>query len=292
MAAFVAPMALSLAQGCGASAPPVSSAPSTTPPDRGPVSVLYAGSLTGVMETRLGPALRSATGVHLDGVGAGSQALANDIKAGIYRGDVFLSAGTSVDDSLRGPANGKWLTWDAAFARTELVLGYNPHSAFADRLRSRPWYEVVTSPGLRLGRTDPVLDPKGTLTVKAVQQAATELKDPGLVQVLQGTGEVFPEETLVGRLQAGQLDAGFFYLAEAKAAGIPTVPLSPIHVSATYTVTVLRGAPHPAGAQAFVRFLVGPTARRILGGAGLVLVEPPAITGTVPSGLRAALGLR
>jgi len=59
---------------------------------------------------------------------------------------------------------------------------------------------------------------------------------------------VFPEETLVGRLQAGQLDArAFFYANEAKEAGIPTVTLGAIQLAATYTVTVLDKAPPRLG---------------------------------------------
>src|SRR5207302_1330629 len=97
--------------------------------------------------------------------------------------------------------------------------------------------------GFLLGRTDPVLDPKGQLTMQALIQAATFSNDPGL-GISKTTAGVFPEETLVGRLQAGQLDAGFFYTNEAREAGIPAVTLGAIQLAATYTVTVLDNAPH------------------------------------------------
>ena len=54
----------------------------------------------------------------------------------------------------------------------------------------------------------------------------------------------------MGRLQSGQLDAGFFYSAEAATAHIPTVSLKPVFKYALYTVTILKGDPDPGGAAA------------------------------------------
>jgi molybdate/tungstate transport system substrate-binding protein len=94
----------------------------------------------------------------------------------------------------------------------------------------------------------------------------------------------------VGRLQAGQLDAGFFYTVEAGAAGIPTVSLSPIDERATYTVTVLHRAPDREGAVAFVRFLLGARGRALMRRAGLAVIAHPRATGTaVPTAVSAAL---
>ena len=52
-----------------------------------------------------------------------------------------------------------------------MVIGYNPTSKFATDLQaasngSKPWYQVLEEPGLRLGRTDPALDPKGVRTLR------------------------------------------------------------------------------------------------------------------------------
>jgi molybdate/tungstate transport system substrate-binding protein len=103
---------------------------------------------------------------------------------------------------------------------------------------------------------------------------------------------MFPEETLVGRLQSGQLDAGFYYASEAAAAKIPTVPLTGEDLKATYTVTVLNRAPHRAAAAAFVSFLLGPSGQRILKQDGFTLLTPPKVTGTgVPAGLKGVLAL-
>jgi molybdate/tungstate transport system substrate-binding protein len=274
------------AAACGSSSSTSSSSSSTTQPDRGPVDVLYAGSLVNLMERDLGPKFTSTTGYRFSGFGAGSAQVANQIKGGVRQGDVFISASPQVNTTLEGPANGNWLSWYASFAKGGLVIGYNPHSRFAAQLRTQPWYQVITQPGFLLGRTDPVLDPKGQLTVQALTQAATTYDDPALLTVTRTSGGVFPEETLVGRLQAGQLDAGFFYTNEAKEAGIPTVTLGAVQLAATYTVTVLGRAPHASGATAFVDYLLGSRGQGILTAHGLSLIRPPQQSGSgVPSNL-------
>lgn len=233
--------------------------------------MLYAGSLVNLMEHQIGPAFDSATNFTFQGYPGGSSSLAQQVRGKIRRGDVFLSASPSAAQSLEGSTNGSWVSWYATFATSPLLLAYNPRGRFAARLTSEPWWQVVTLPGFLLGRTDPKLDPKGVLTVQALNQAAQAHSDPGLAKLATSTTNVFPEEDLVGRLEAGQLDAGFFYSVEAAAARpqLPTVSLSPITLGATYTITVLRGAPNAVGAAAFVRFLLSPERATVLEAAGL-----------------------
>lgn len=255
----------------------------------GPVQVLYAGSLVWLMEQRVGPAFNKATGYTFVGYSAGSTELASDIKGGVRLADVFVSASPDVNNSLEGQANGDWVTWYATFASAPLVIGYNPHSRFANELKTKPWEQVVTQPGFLLGRTDPATDPKGQLAVQAIQEAAESTNDKSLLALLNNTSEIFPEETLVGRLQAGQLDAGFFYSSEAAQAGIPTVSLGSVHLSATYTVTVVKRAPDPAGGTSFVTYLLGPAGTRQMKESGLD-VSTPKFHGTgVPSQLLSTL---
>ncbi|MGH9115690.1 MAG: substrate-binding domain-containing protein, partial [Acidimicrobiales bacterium] len=250
-----------------------------------------AGSLVDLMQNEVEPSFHAATGYAVEGFPAGSKALAAEIKGEVRRGDVFVSASPGVNKDLEGSSNGAWVSWYVTFATAPLVLGYNPSSRFAHDLRTRPWYQVVTEPGFLLGRTDPSTDPKGKLAVTALESAATTHHTPGLAALARTSSGVFPEETLVGRLQAGQLDAGFFYSSEAAAARIPTVALTGEDLEASYTVTVLRGAPDPTGAEAFVTWLLGPAGRAALTSEGFRLLPSPTVTGTgVPSGVRRALG--
>jgi molybdate/tungstate transport system substrate-binding protein len=260
----------------------------------GSVNVLYAGSLVNLMERDIGPAFGKASGAQFRGFGAGSNALANQIKGKLRRGDVFISANPKVDATLTGAANGDWVRWYITFAHSPLVIGYNPSSRFAQDFKRKPWYEVLREPGIRIGRTDPKLDPKGALTVQLLQQAEQFYKIPGLsAQVLgaaDNPAQVLPEETLVGRLQSGELDAGFFYSTETVDARIPAEQLPPaIAPKATYTVTILRDAPNAAASTRFVRFLLGREGQRILHAHGLA-TESPVLTGdaaTLPQSLHA-----
>lgn len=272
--------------GCGSGAgAPAGSAPARQA--KGTARVLYAGSLVNLMEHDLGPAFASASGYTYEGIGAGSTELVAQIKGGVRTGDVFISAAPAANRGLEGAANGNRVSWYATFAQAPLVLGYNADSSYAPLFRTEPWYQVIQQPAIHVGRTDPALDPKGTLTVQAMARAATALNLPALNDVLQRF-PVFPEETLVGRLEAGQLDAGFFYANEAAEQHIPSVSIAPVSLSATYTVTVLNDAPNPAGGDAFVAFLLGSTGRATLARHGLTVV-PPALTGasdSVPPSLR------
>lgn len=278
-----------LASSCGASKQD-SSAPSTAPRG-GPVTVIFAGSLEALMEDELGPAFEKADGYDYRGFGGGSTEDAMQIKARARRGDVFISAAATADSDLRGPSNGGWVSWDATFASSPLVLGYDPSSAFGKELaRGTPWYRVLAQRGIMVGRTDPKLDPKGALTVQALDEAAARLARPSLASALSSF-PVFPETDLVGRLQAGQLDAGFLYAIEAHVAHIPSVSLGPVHRSVEYTVTILERAANRAGAEAFVRYLLGARGASILRSSGLIPVKPT-LTGepaAVPGGVRAEL---
>jgi molybdate/tungstate transport system substrate-binding protein len=263
--------------------------------NRGTVDVLYAGSLVAFMERGLGPAFEHATGYGFSGIGGGSTELAAEIKGGVRRADVFVSASSAADAALEGARNGRWVSWYTAFMASPLMLAYNPHSHYGEELRRGvPWYRVLTQSGIRVGRTDPKLDPKGVLTVEAVERAASRLHDPALSRALPSF-EVFPETGLVGRLQSGQLDAGFFYAVEAKKAGLATVALAPVYKYANYTVTVLAGAPDPAAAAAFVRYLVSSRRAFTLTSNGLNPISPPQFHGSraaVPATLRTLVGAR
>lgn len=242
----------------------------------GTVNILYAGSLVNLMEHGIGPAFDEATGDRFRGYAGGSNKLANEIKGKLRKGDVFISANPKVNEGLMGAANGGWVTWYIAFAESPVVIGYNAASTFAADFKAKPWYRVLLEPGIKIGRTDPKLDPKGALTVALMKQAEAFYKSPGLVQKVLGAPEnpaqVLPEETLIGRLQSGQLDVGFFYSTETSDATIPALNLPPeIAPKAVYTVTTLRDAPNAAGADQFVAFLLGPGGRDLLGQHGLTL---------------------
>ena len=275
-----------------AASSPAAASPSSSATGTGSVDVLYAGSLVNLITKQVGPAFQTASGYSVTGAGAGSTALVTDIKGKVYKGDVFISASPKATATLMGSANGGWVTYYVSFASSNVVLGYNANSKFASQLKSEPWYKAITTPGLKLGFTDPATDPKGKLVAEALTDTAKSQNLPALTAIENDKGDVFPEETLVARLQSGQLDAGFFYTAEAVPVNIPTVPLTgTTDLKATYTISTLAGAPNEAGAEAFVAYLLSPAGTALLQQDGFDLIAPPTVTGTgVPSTVQSAIG--
>ncbi len=273
------------------SSAPSSAAASAAATGSGSVNVLYAGSLVNLMTKQVGPAFQKASGYSVNGEGAGSTALVTDIKGKIDKGDVFISASPTATKTLMGSSNGDWVSWYVSYASSNVVLGYNPKSKFANDIKTKPWYQAITEPGLKLGFTDPATDPKGKLVAQALSDTAKSKKLPALTAIENDKGDVFPEEDLVARLQSGQLDAAFFYTAEATPAKIATVPLTGETLKATYTISTLKGAPNEAGAEAFVAYLLGPAGQATLKQDGFDLITPPTTTGSgIPASVQSALG--
>lgn len=292
---------------------------SSSPP-KGTVNVAYAGSLVNLMEHKLGLAFQHESGYTYQGRGAGSTALANQIKSKLISPDVFISASAGAYQPLEGAANGNIVSWYISFAATAMVIGYSPKSSFASQFQAAasgatPWYQVLEEPGLRLGRTDPALDPKGVNTLFTMQLAGKYYQQPGLASQILGAdnnpAQIFPEETLVARLGSGQLDAGFFYLNEVKDASLPYITLpaqinlgdpsqSSYYAQASYitstgvkqtgkpilySVTIPSTVKNQAGAEAFVAYLLGDAGKMVLTNDGIARI--PIIVGgdasTIPS---------
>jgi molybdate/tungstate transport system substrate-binding protein len=232
-----------------------SSATSASADASGPVKVAYAASLANLMEHDLGPAYDKATGGSFQGDAAGSTQLVTEIKGKVKQADVFISAST---DANAGP-----------------------NSKFAADIKTKPWNQVITEAGFKMGASDPKLDPKGKLAAQALAKDG----------IAQSAVQVFPEEQLVGRLEAGQLDAGFFYSSEAAELNIPTVPLGDLKLQATYTVSVLNKAPDSSAGIAFVQYLLSDAGKALLTKHGLQL-QPIKVTGdssAVPAQLQSLL---
>jgi molybdate/tungstate transport system substrate-binding protein len=235
------------------------------------ITVLYAGSLVGLMERSVAPAFKQQTGDGFNGHAAGSQEIAKQVKEGTLQGDVFISADPKVNALLSGATNEDRVKWYVTFAESPLVLGVSPSSRFARELKGKSWNEVLMQPGIKIGRTDPAKDPKGVLTVEFLKKAdKTELA----TSVLEHSS-VLPEEALVQRIQTGELDVGFFYSVETTDTGLTAIDLpAGITPKAIYTVTILQNAPDPDAAQKFVSFLLGSKGSALLKEHGLSLTHP------------------
>jgi molybdate/tungstate transport system substrate-binding protein len=296
--ALLAITCTALATGCSSSSSsstssssaPASSAPATAHPS-GDVFVFSAGSLDTLMTKTVAPAFHAATGYTLVDTSHGSGTLAADIKNKTAVADVFVSASPAVDTTLEGAANGNWVSWYAAFATSPEVLGYYPKSKFAHDLQTMPWYKVITMPGFRLGRTDPTQDPGGVLAVKALEETATAQNLPALKTLATETSDVYAEDPEEADIQTGQLDASFMYEADANSQDSPFVKLTGTNLAGDYTITLVNNAPHLAAAEAFIKFLLGPTGQAEMKADQFNIVSPPTVSGSgVPSALSSVIG--
>jgi molybdate/tungstate transport system substrate-binding protein len=294
--ALLAITCTALAAGCSSSSSSSTSssstpASSTSAKPSGDVYVFSAGSLDTLMTKTVAPAFHAATGYTLVDTSHGSGTLAADIKNGVAVADVFVSASPSDDTILEGSANGNWVSWYAGFATSPEVLGYYPKSKFAHDLQTMPWYKVITMPGFRLGRTNPSQDPGGVLAAKALEETATAQHLPALNTLATETSDEYAENPEQADIQTGQLDAAFMYEADANSQGSPFVKLTGTNLAGDYTITLVNKAPHLAAAEAFIKFLLGPTGQAEMKADQFNIVSPPTVSGSgVPSALTSLLG--
>ena len=237
----------------------------------GSVNVLYAGSLVTPMEGPIKESLR-ANGVDFQGQPGGSKALAHLIEAGLKKPDVFISVDPSLVSAL-----GDKVTKSVTFAGTSLGIGWSDQSKDAALFArvadgSEPLLDALSTPGLRIGRTDPALDPKGAYTISAMKMLAGDAREHAILGDDGNAAQVFPEEDLLVRIEGGEADVGFFYRTEAVARGLHFIPLpgkASLRDRITYTIAIMRDAPHPEAASQFLDFILSGAGKPILQRAGV-----------------------
>jgi molybdate/tungstate transport system substrate-binding protein len=261
-----------------------------------PLQVAYAGSMASMMDAGVKPAVAKALGADMQGRAQGSTGLANLIVAGSIRPDVFISV---TPGPMRTALKAGKASNAIPIARTEMVIAYSPKSQFgsdlakSDQPGTKSWWQILETPGLRFGRTDPNTDPQGLNIIFTMQLAADYYHQPDLADKILGPQinpqQIFQEPDVMARLQAGQLDASSAYKTQPNALGLSflslpkEINLGDASMEDTYkkvTVTlngktlhpaplvfyaaVLKDAPQPELANRFVTWLKGPEAREIL----------------------------
>jgi len=199
----------------------------------GVLKVAYAGSMGVVMDKALGPAFATANGVAFQGTGQGAYGLARLLAAKKLQADVFVSVTPGPMRLLQTAG----LVKDAApIASTAMVIAYSPKSRFAPAFKAAadgkpPWWQVLRSPGLRFGRTDPATDPQGRNIIFTMELAELFYRVPGLARGLLGAvnnqAQIFTEASLLSRLESGQIDASSGYQSAVASRRLPYVTLPP-----------------------------------------------------------------
>ena len=193
--------------------------------------VAYAGSMGVVMDGAAGPAFAHEHNATYQGTGQGSYALAHLLAAHQIQADVFVTITPGPMQVLKQVG---MVTQAVPVASTQMVISYSPHSRFAADFAAaaqgkKNWYEVLSEPGLRLGRTDPSIDPQGANVLLTLQLAGDYYHHPDLLQKIAGASQnpaqIFTEPSLMSRLEAGQIDAAISYLSAAQSHHLPTITL-------------------------------------------------------------------
>jgi molybdate/tungstate transport system substrate-binding protein len=243
----------------------------------GTVQVLYAGSLVTPMEGPIKDALH-AQGITFQGEPGGSKKLANMISGGLRNPDVFVSVDPKLVTGL-----GARVASAQTFAGTSLGIGWSDKSKYASLFADvaagkKPLVDALETPGLLIGRTDPKLDPKGEYTVTGMTMLAGPVTEKRILGDDENSSQIFPEEDLLARIDTGQADVGFFYRTEAVARGLHFYALpgaASLTDKITYTLAIMKGAPHPDQAKAFQTFILTGQGKTILQAAGVTYLDQP-----------------
>ena len=253
------------------------------------LDALYAGSLQELATEDLFPRFTRATGYPVQGRAGGSREWARQLRQSQTQADLLLSADASVNEiELMRPGE-EVAEWYLTFATNELVLAYSAASPDFARMQSAAqqadgWLHLLQL-GLRLGRPDPEVDPKGYRTLFALQLAETQLGVAGLCEAVAGAprnpDQLREAADLMPLLTRGELDLMFCYRSQALEAEVPFLVLpdaislgEPAQAEAyataryrcedgavyqgapiAYTATPVRNARHPLAAAAFLVFL-------------------------------------
>jgi molybdate/tungstate transport system substrate-binding protein len=260
-----------------------------------PLEVAYAGSMASIMEGPIKSAASRRLQVEMRGRAQGASGLAQLIVSGSIRPDVFISVTPGpMQTVLRA---GKADTAQP-IAHTEMVIAYSPKSRFAAKFQraggTEAWWQILEEPGIRFGRTDPVIDPQGRNIIFMMMLASRLYKQPDLVERVLGATinerQIFTEPSVEARLQSGELDAASAYKIQPGPLQIPYISLPEAinlggadskmqaeraGISLTlngksyhpeplfYYAAVLKEAAHPRFAAAFVGWLRGDEAQAI-----------------------------
>ena len=339
IAALIAVTCIGLAAaGCSSSSSSTSSSttssspPPSTATHTGTVNVAYASSIQYLNEKIVGPAFTKDEGYTYSGRGGASGELSSNIAAGEISPNVFESVG---GDNIT-PLEPKFTTWYIQYASTQIVVAYNPSSKYASDFKayangSKPLsglFTLMQTPGFKLGRTDPNIDPQGRAFIYMLELAQAHYNLPAdTVSKILGTSDfgtanssqVFAESSLDATLQSGQLDASSAYLNQAIQLHLSYITLPAVinlgtpadkelYKKASVTITskgkketkhgsplaidiTTIGSPSAAG-TAFVAYTLSPTGRAQYTQGGYTLITPKIFgdASAVPAAVKSEIG--
>ena len=296
----------------------------------GTANVAYASSLQYLNEKVVSPAFTSAEGYKFSGRGGASGELEQNIASGEISPNVFQAVG---GDNIT-PLEPKFTKWYVQYAGTSIVVAYNPTGPHASAFKaiadgSQPvcslFSSVLQTPGLKLGRTDPNIDPQGRDFIMMLQLAQSYCHLPSdTVAKIIGTSDfgtasssqIYAESALEATLQSGQLDAASAFISQAVQLHLSSIKLpDAINLgsfadAAAYkkaTVTVKSGKTYKGSPQvidittigtptaagiAFVRYTLSSAGLAQYKAGGFTVLTPTAFgdSSAIPAAIKSELG--
>lgn len=167
---------------------------------------------------------------------SGSRAAARKISEIGRAADVMASADYKVIDNLLIPNHAKF---NAQFATNEMAIAFTPHSKYADEINSNNWPEIFLRDGVKVGHSNPNMDPCGYRSILVTKLAEDYYKVPGFYEKLFGYGQSYkvgeedkskvivrPKETdLLGLIEAHAYDYLYIYKSVAEQHGLKYITL-------------------------------------------------------------------
>jgi molybdate/tungstate transport system substrate-binding protein len=129
--------------------------------------------------------------------------------------------------------------FNAQFTTNEMALAYTPKSKYADEITAENWTEIFLRKDVKVGHSNPNMDPCGYRSMLVTQLAEDYYKQPDFFNKLFGYGESYtngeedtnkiivrPKETdLLGLIEAGVYDYLYIYKSVAEQHGLKYITL-------------------------------------------------------------------
>ncbi len=193
--------------------------------------------------------------------------------------------------------------WSIGFLRNAITFVYTPKSKDAGTINANNWYQILSQPGVQIGRSNPNTDPSGYQTLQMLDLASSYYHDPQLEQKVLAnapTSNMRDTETdLISALELGQIDYLAIYRSDAVQHHMQSLDLpAQINLSdpkyavdyakstaetangplpgrpIVYALTIPKSAPHPKLAAAFIAYLLGPQGQKLIAQNGFTPVHP------------------
>ncbi|MDA3907670.1 MAG: tungstate ABC transporter substrate-binding protein WtpA [Sulfurimonas sp.] len=167
---------------------------------------------------------------------SGSRAAARKISEIGKAADVMASADYNVIDNLLIPNHAKF---NAQFATNEMAIAYTSKAKYANEINAQNWPEIFLRDGVKVGHSNPNMDPCGYRSILVTKLAEEHYKIPGFFKKLFGYGNSYkvgdedrkkvivrPKETdLLGLIEANAYDYLYIYKSVAKQHGLNYITL-------------------------------------------------------------------